>query len=144
MAKTVAIKTPAATKTNKPTNACSRLLCMVVSLAARRSYRTPIFREHLQIIQLASHFRLRHTIQELTHARLSAGPHFIGGADGYDVAFVDQDHAIGDQIGAGQLVGDNDDGHAEGVLELQNELVDARGDNGIEAGGRLVEEKHFR
>src|SRR5712671_142991 len=40
-------------------------------------------------------------------------------------------------------MGDNDNGHAEGLFEFEDELIDAGGDNGIESGRRFVEEKNF-
>src|SRR5271165_1138373 len=69
--------------------------------------------------------------------------HFLGRTQGHDIAFVDQDHAIGDQKGAGQLVSDHDNRHVEGFFQLQNKLVDAGGDNGVQPRGRLVEKKNL-
>jgi hypothetical protein len=98
----------------------------------------------LQIIHFASHFGLGHAIQELADAWLRAGAHFGRRAHGHDVTFVDEHHAIGDQVGACQFVSDYDDGHAKGLLQFEDQLVDAGGDDGIQSCGGFVEEKYFR
>ena len=36
-----------------------------------------------------------------------------------------------------------DDGHIEGIFQSQNEFVEFGRDNGVQTGGRLVEDKNF-
>ena len=55
-----------------------------------------------------------------------------GGVEQRHLAHVD--HEV-DLFAVGEL--------AKRLLELEYELVDAGGDDGIEAGGRLIEEKNF-
>src|SRR5580692_11521657 len=120
MAKTMPIRTAAATITKSPTKTDSRFPAITSSFPCWCSSQAAVLREHLQIIHFARHFRLGHAVQELAYARLRAGAHFRGGADGHDVALVDQHHTIGDQVSAGQFVSDDDNGHAEGLLQFQN------------------------
>ena len=60
------------------------------------------------------------------------------------MAFVDQHHAIGDQVGARQFVSDHDDGHAERLLQFQNQVIDPSSDNRIQSRRGLVKEKNLR
>ena len=75
---------------------------------------------------------------------MCAGAHFFCGAQRNDVAFVDENHAVGDEESAGELVRHDDDRHVKRLLEFENELIDSSGDDGIEAGRRFVEKKNFR
>src|SRR6185437_12003823 len=85
----------------------------------------------------------RNTIEELAHARLLARFQLFHGAERDYVSLVYQYHAIGDQEGAGELVGDDDNGHSEGFFQFQNQIVDACRDDGVEARRRLVKEENF-
>src|SRR6185437_377112 len=87
--------------------------------------------------------RFRNTIEKLAHARLLARFQLFHGAERDYVSLVYQDHAVGDEEGAGELVGDDDNGHSEGFFQFQNQIVDACGDDGIEARGRLVKKENF-
>src|SRR5262249_25411864 len=104
---------------------------------------TAILRQHLQIVELLLHFRLGDTIEKLTHAGMLTITHLLGGAKGYDIALVDQHHAVGDQKGAGEFVRNHNNGHSEGFFQFENEIVDSGSDDGIETGGRLIEEQNF-
>ncbi len=75
---------------------------------------------------------------------LRAGAYFVGRAKGYDVALVNQEHAVGNQKGAGEFVGDHDDGHAKSALEFENQFVDTRRDDGVQSRRGLVEEQNLR
>jgi hypothetical protein len=53
---------------------------------------------------------------------------------------VDQDDAVGNPEGAGQLVGHHNHAHGVRLLEVQDEIVNARGHNRVEARRGLIEE----
>src|SRR5690242_18099206 len=140
----------AATSTNKPTHTCSRLEFILFSHpgnaperpAAGRSLRRkspsflgrapplapalPVFCQHLQVIQFILDLRLRHAVQKLTHARVGAACKFLLRADRDDVAAVDQEHAVRDQECTGQFVRDHHHRDGVGLLQIQNQVVDAR------------------
>src|SRR5580693_9712976 len=125
MAKTMPIRTAAAISTKSPTKTWSRFSAITSSSPRRRSSQTAALREHLQIIQFVRDFRLGYTIQKLPHARLRARAHLRRRPHGDDTAFVDQHHAICDQVRARQFMGDYDNGHAKRLLQFQDQLVDA-------------------
>src|SRR5580658_4295155 len=90
--------------------------------------------QHLQVVNFAGQLRLRNAIQELPHARLLACAELRGGAVRNDVSLVEQNHTVGDEKRAGKLVSDDDDGDAERLLQFQDEVVAAGGDDRVEAG----------
>src|SRR5947209_7226452 len=159
-AKTVASNTAATINTNNPTNACSRFASMVhlsggtccpASEPGRRGRNAflptsgpVLFGQHLQIVQLLEHFGLRYAVQELPDARVRVLPQLLPRAEGHDIPLVEQQHAIGDQESARQLVGHYHDGYPECLLELQDQVVDPRGDDRVQTGRGLVEKQHFR
>jgi len=100
--------------------------------------------QHLQIIDFQAEFGFGDAVKKLPNARLCAGLQLGGSAVGYDAAFVEQDHAVGDQESAGEFMRHHNDGDAEGLFQFEQELVDSRRDDGIEAGGRFVKKKNFR
>jgi len=57
-----------------------------------------------------------------------------------------EDHkvSVGDPEGARQLMSHDDDGHLKRPLQDQNDFVQLRGHNGIEAGRGLIENQDFR
>src|SRR5271154_6651972 len=116
MAKTMPMRTAAATITKSPTKTWSRFPAITSSFPCWRSSQAAVLREHLQIIHFAGDFWFGHAVQKLPQARLSARAHFRGGADGHDVALVDQHHAVRDQVRTGQFVRDDNDGHSKGLL----------------------------
>jgi hypothetical protein len=66
-------------------------------LTLRRS----VSREHLQIVNFASQFRLGDAIEKLANTGLGAFLQILRGVVGHDDALVEHDHAIGDQESAG-------------------------------------------
>src|SRR5260370_36017399 len=100
--------------------------------------------QHLEIIQFAGNFGFGNAIKELPDCWLFTGAHLFGCSDGHDVALVNQEHAVGNQKCACELVRDHDDRHAKGALELQDQLVDACGDNRVQSCRRLVEKQDLR
>src|SRR5207244_5665864 len=100
-----------------------------------------VLRQHLQVIQFLRDRRLSDAVQKLTNAGMCARAHFFRGAERNDVAFVDEDHAVGDEESTGELMRHDDDRHVKRLLEFENEFVDSSGDDGIEASRRLVEKK---
>src|SRR5690242_18598153 len=54
---------------------------------------------------------------------------------------VEEDAVVADREDARELVGDDDDRGAEAVAQLEDQVVEAARADGIEAGGRLVEEE---
>src|SRR5207247_4764876 len=100
-------------------------------------------RLYLQVIQFLRDRGFSDAVQKLANAGMCAGAHFFRGAQRNDVTFIDEDHAVGDEKSAGELMRHNDDRHVKRLLEFENEFVDSSGDDGIEAGGRLVEKKNF-
>jgi len=89
------------------------------------------FRQHLQIIQFFGHCRFGNTVQELPYARMRARTHLLRSPDGDYVALVNQHHAVGDQEALASSLCDHDDSHVKGLLEFEDKLIDARGDNRI-------------
>src|SRR5690349_5410715 len=138
MAKTMPINTPAAIKTKSPTKTCSRFPAITTSSFRARSSQAAVLSKHLQIILFARDFRFGHAVEELTHSRLRACTHFGSRTDGQEVAFVDKDHAIGNQIRARQFVSDHDDGHSKSLLQFEDQLVDAGGTNRIQTGAGFI------
>jgi len=55
--------------------------------------------------------------------------------DSHHISFINQDHAIRDQVSVANSCVDHDDGHAKGALQFQNQLIDSCGDDRIESGG---------
>src|ERR1700730_3889339 len=115
MANTVPIRMAVATITNRPTSACWLLGFMIPFPAPGLSGAT-VFRQRLPIVEFASAFRFSDTTEKLADARLRAGAHLFGCSDSNDITLVDQDHAIGDQVGASELVSDHNDGHTKSLL----------------------------
>ena len=66
---------------------------------------------------------------------------FLDRPHGGDVAAVDQNHPVGDQEGARQFVRHHHHAHRVCLFEAQDQIVDAGGGDGVEAGGRFVEEQ---
>src|SRR5882672_6460197 len=100
--------------------------------------------QHLQVIQFSRNFGFGNAIKELPDSWLSAGAHLFRRAESYDVSFVDQEHAVGDQERARQLVRNHNDGHVERALQFQNQFVDACRDDGIQSSRGLVEKQDLR
>src|SRR5256885_3118592 len=92
----VPMNSPAAITTNRPTRVRSRVASMLLP---------DPFRVHFQVVHFVVLRRIRDPVEELADARVPAVPDLIGGADGGDVSAVDEDHAVGNQEGAGEFVG---------------------------------------
>src|SRR5579863_25292 len=117
-----AIATPkssaAATSTNMPTRAFSR----VPSIRSPG----PFFHVHPQMVYATVvTVRIRHTVEKLAHSRVIALLKDARGFVGNDMAFVHNHDAVGNQKGAGQLVGHDDHGNVVRRFEIQNQIVDA-------------------
>jgi hypothetical protein len=67
---------------------------------------------------------------------------FVEGALDDGTPLVQQDDAVGNELGAVQVVGDHDGGDFALFLQLQNEFVDLTGGDGIETSGGLVEQQN--
>src|SRR5438132_5696347 len=165
---TLPIRRAAAASTNNPTHTCSRLEFILFSCPKERARTTstrtlaspditeisgrapllapalPASGQHLQVIQFIFDLRLRHAVQKLTHARVGAGRKFLARADGDDVATVDEEHTVRDQEGAGQFVGDHHHRDGVGLLQTQNQLVDARRHERIKPCRGFVNKQDFR
>ena len=72
---------------------------------------------------------------------MAAAFEFLGRTQGHDVAAVEENDAIGDQEGAGEFVRHHDHSHGVGFFEVQDEIVDAGGGDGVEARGGFIEEQ---
>src|SRR5271154_9436 len=122
---TIVTSKAAATKVNRPTNACSRFdsICFLVNSGPGLFYSRPtqpprkvrrsiscdcrlpasmplrrIFpRQHLQVVYFPRKFRLGNAVQELANARTGARAQLFGRAVGHDVTLIHQDHPVGDQ-----------------------------------------------
>jgi hypothetical protein len=103
-----------------------------------------VLREHLEVIQFLRDRGFGNAVQKLTHARVRAGAHLLGGSERNNFSFVDEDHAVSNEKRAGEFVRDHNDGHVKRFLQFENELINARRDDGIESRGRLVKKKNFR
>src|ERR1700678_508003 len=57
------------------------------------------------------------------------------------ISLIEQSQTIRDCLGAVQIMRHDDRRHVMFCLELQNQFVDLGGANGIETGGRLVQQK---
>ena len=55
---------------------------------------------------------------------------------------IQENAVIGDREQAGQFMADDDDGGAETVPQLKDQIVEPAGGDRVEAGGRLVEEQN--
>ena len=73
--------------------------------------------------------------------RVLAVADFLDRPHGHDIAAVDQNDAVGDQEGAGQFVGHHHHAHGVGFLEVQDQIVDTRRGDRVQARGRFVEEQ---
>src|SRR5215510_10199785 len=94
---------------------------------------TIIFGQHFQVIRLLQNFWFGNAVEELPHPRVSAGLHLLLRTDGYNIPFVDEHHAVGDQERTGQFVGHDYDRHVEGFLQLENQFINAGGNDGVES-----------
>src|SRR5260370_26232348 len=88
--------------------------------------------EHLQVVHFPGNLWFGNSIKKLPDSWLSTGAHLFGRSKGHDVALVNQKHAVGDQKCACELVCNHDDRHAEGALELQDQLVDTCRDDWVQ------------
>src|SRR5271163_913227 len=170
-ANTVAMSKAATINTKSPTYACSRFdsirvldhFCALNSAAApglRGSISWALYfassgavllplrryvpRQHLQIINLTRQFRFRHAVQKLPHPRLLALLHFCYRIVRDDHALIQQNHSVGDQKCAGQLVRHHHDRDAKRFLQFQYQLVDPRRNNRVQPRRRLVEKQYLR
>lgn len=80
------------------------------------------------------------TLQELLDAEVGVLLELFEGALCRDFAVQEEEAVLGDLAGAVHVVGDDDAGDAEFFAEFVDELVDAIGADGIEAGGGFVVE----
>src|SRR5208283_4794748 len=141
-AKTVPISKAAAISTKSPTMVCSRLLFITSSSIAMASYfQLPISGKHLQIVQFLGNFRLRNPVKKLAYTRMRTGSQLFFGSQRHDVPSVDQDHTISDQKCAGQFVCHDHDGDGVGLLQVQDQFVESRGDDGVKPRRRLIKKQ---
>src|SRR5207253_2006939 len=91
-----------------------------------------------------SHRALRpRTVQKFVYPRL-VGPHQLGERSDNDLPVDQHGDSAADGKQCREIVGDNDDGDAQALVELLNQRVDTAGGQWIEVGGRLVEEQYPR
>ena len=90
-------------------------------------------------------FRL--AAEELAHprivARVAQDPGVALGNDAL-LAFVEHDHAVGNRIDAGELVGHDHEGDVQALGQPQDELVEFGGGDRIQPRRRLVQEQDHR
>src|ERR1700685_1511898 len=60
------------------------------------------------------------------------------------VSLIEESQTVGDGLRAVQIVGDHDRRHVMFGLELEDQVVNFSGADGIETGGGLVEEQNAR
>ena len=75
---------------------------------------------------------------------MSTGLQLGGRAVGNDAAFIQENHAVGDQKSAREFMGDNNNSDPKSFFQFEQQLVDSRGDDRIEACRRLIKKKNFR
>src|SRR5690349_1710861 len=87
---------------------------------------------------------LRLAVEERVHARILARiaqRRRVAARDYAACAAVEHDALISDREDALQLVRDDDGGHAEAVIQRQEQLIELERAHRVETGGRLVEEE---
>ena len=62
----------------------------------------------------------------------------------YDIALIQKGQTVGNRPGAVQVVSHNDGSHLMLALQLENQIVDLSGTDGIKSGSRLVEKQNLR
>ncbi len=75
---------------------------------------------------------------------MRTGAQFFHGAKRCDIAFIDDNGPVGNQVGAGQLVSNHNDGHVKRPFQLHDQLIETGGNNRVETSGRLVKEQYLR
>src|SRR5687767_10142381 len=78
--------------------------------------------------------------EELLHPRVRQRAELLGRSERDHLAAVEHTDAVGDTKGALHVVRDGDGGGAETLVEVEDELLDHRGDHRVEPGRGLVEE----
>src|SRR5690348_6068401 len=91
--------------------------------------RVQIFREVLGY--RCSHNVFGNTVEKLANTWILARLDFVFRADGAEGTLIEHRNAVRDEECARQFVGNNDDGHMEGVLEEQNQFVKFRSNDGV-------------
>ena len=84
-------------------------------------------------LNVLSSLGVGHTIQELLNPWVRILFQFVRRRCRNDVAFIENDNSIRDQERARQFVRDHDNRDSEGLLQIQNQLVDPCSDDGIKS-----------
>src|SRR6184192_1796662 len=85
--------------------------------------------------------------EELPHARVGRAREQLlrrAGGDHRTAFGVEEDAVVGDREDARELMGDDHDGRAEALAQLEDQLVEPAGADRVEPSRRLVEEQHLR
>src|ERR1019366_9179044 len=101
----------------------------------------PVTGDRMVLVEFLGNFRLRYPVHKLAHPRMSARLELLLGSQRHDVATVDQNHTVSDQKSAGQFVGHHNHGYGIGPLEVQDQFVESRCEDGVKARGRLIEKQ---
>src|SRR6185437_16679506 len=68
---------------------------------------------------------------------------FAGGSEFDDLPRVHDGYAVGDVADDAEIVGDQQDAHAEAFFEVEQQFQDLRLDGDVEGGGRFVGDEQF-
>ena len=70
---------------------------------------------------MVSGYFIRDAIQELPDPRILTAAYLVCRPDRQNLAMPQHAHAVSNQKGTSQFVGDDNDGHLEGALEIEDQ-----------------------
>src|SRR5579864_6152218 len=90
------------------------------------------------------HWIFRYAVKELLHAGMFAGAYLVFCADREELSVDEHRDPVGDSESAGQLMSNNQCCYLKRFLEEDDEFVQFRRDNRIQARRWLVEDQDLR